>query len=180
MKQYAALLRGVNVGGHNLVPMADLRRLALDLGLDDPRTLLQSGNLVFGSPSRSVATLGRALEAAIQERFGIEVVVIVRTADDLRTVIARNPFLDAAQRDPGHLIVMFLQSAPKPAGVEALQGAITGTEITRVDGRHAYIVYPDGIGRSRLVGTLVERALGTRGTARNWNTVLKLAELTGT
>jgi len=104
---------------------------------------------------------------------------MVRTEEEWKRIVADNPFPEEAKRDPGHLVVMFLKRAPGPKEVEALQAAITGPEIVGIHGREAYMVYPAGIGRSRLTNTFVEKKLGTRGTARNWNTVLKLASLVG-
>ena len=89
----------------------------------------------------------------------------------------RNPFGEAAERDSGHLVVMCLKAEPLRNAVEALQAAIAGPEVVRADGRQLYIVYPAGIGTSRLTGVLIEKRLGTRGTARNWNTVRKLEAL---
>ncbi len=100
---------------------------------------------------------------------------LIRSGEEWRKVVARNPFRKEAERDSGHLVVMFLKSAASEKDVKAVQAAITGPEIVRGDGRHLYIVYPDGIGRSRLTNALLEKKLGIRGTARNWNTVLKLA-----
>mgnify|MGYP002399900788 CR=1 FL=1 len=92
-------------------------------------------------------------------------------------MVADNPFRVEAERDPGHLLVMFLKQAPTREAVTALQRAITGREVVRAEGRHAYLVYPDGVGRSRLTSALIEKHLGTRGTGRNWNTVQKLGAL---
>jgi uncharacterized protein (DUF1697 family) len=101
----------------------------------------------------------------------------VRTAEELKAIVVHNPFRDEAERDPAHLVVMFLKSVPIVKDVEALQVSITGPEIVRAQGRQAYIVYPNGIGRTRLTNTVIEKKLVTRGTARNWNTVQKLAAL---
>jgi uncharacterized protein (DUF1697 family) len=175
-----ALLRAVNLAGRNRVPMADLRRILEDLGLARVRTLLQSGNAVFDARGPGGARLERAIHDAVLQYLGVAVDVILRGPAELEEVIARNPFPVEAARDPARLLVYFLASAP-PAGAEAaLQAAITGREVARTSGRHAYIVYPDGAGRSRLTPTLVEKRLETRGTARNWNTVLKLAALART
>ena len=92
-------------------------------------------------------------------------------------VVARNPFRKEAERDPSHLVVMFLKAAANAKDLQAVQAAITGPEIIRADGRHLYIVYPAGIGKSRLTNALIEKKLGIRGTARNWNTVVKIAAL---
>src|SRR5207249_1907885 len=97
-------------------------------------------------------------------------------AEEWDEVVAGNPFRDEAKRDPSRLLVMFMKGAPDARSVKALQAAIDGPELVRASGRHAYIVYPTGIGRSRLTGALVEKTLGGRGTLRNWNTVLKLRE----
>jgi len=172
-----ALLRGINVGGHTKVAMADLRALALDLGLAEPRTLLQSGNLVVQSDEPTDA-LERKLEAATARRFGFEVAYFLRDAAEWAELLAANPFAHEAAADPGHLLVQFLRTTPDPAAVAALQAAIRGPERVRTHGRQAYITYPDGIGRSRLTGPTIETKLGP-GTGRNWNTVLKLAVLAG-
>jgi uncharacterized protein (DUF1697 family) len=173
-----ALLRGINVGGNKIVSMADLRDLCAGLGLADARTLLQSGNLVFRSGGRRGAALEKLLESAAEERLSFRIHFFVRTAEEWKKIIARNPFAEEARRDPGHLLVMCLKAAPKPEAVESLRAAITGREAVRVAGREAYLVYPDGVGRSRLTHALIEKKLGTPGTARNWNTVLKLDGLT--
>lgn len=179
MTTQIALLRGINVGGHRKVAMADLRDLATRLDLKNPRTLLQSGNIVFRSSTRSSQQLERLLEAEAASRFGLQIDFMVRSSRDWEEAIAANPFPDHAKRDPSHLLVMFMKEAPSAGGVKALQAAIDGPELARVVGRHAYIVYPAGIGISRLTGALIEKTLGTRGTGRNWNTVQKLAVLAG-
>ena len=177
MTIYLALLRGINVGGHKRVAMADLRELVTELGFVDARSLLQSGNLVFRGDGRTGAQLERALEAEAERRLALQTAFFVRTAEEWKAVVARNPFREQAERDPGRLLVMFLKDVPDAENVEALQTAITGPEVVRAEGRQAYIVYPSGIGRSRLTNALVEKVLGTRATGRNWNTVLKLDAL---
>lgn len=177
MTTHIALLRAINVGGHAKIAMSRLRDLLTELGFDDPRSLLQTGNLVFRSSARSTATLEHLLEREAEQRLDLRTSFFVRTAAEWNTIIARNPFPEAAARDPGHLVVMCLKDAPDARSVDALRAAITGPEIVRADGRHLYIVYPAGIGRSRLTNALIERKLGTQGTARNWNTVLKLGAL---
>ena len=179
MKTHIALLRAVNLAGRNQVGMADLRELLAELGFGDPRTLLQSGNLVFESDARPGPRLESLLQEAAKKRLGLDTDFFVRTAGDWKEIVAGNPFPKEARRDPGHLVVMFLKEEPDRDKVAALQEAITGREVFRAGGRHAYIVYPDGIGRSRLTNALIEKKLGTRGTGRNWNTVLKLGALAG-
>ena len=175
-----ALLQGINVGGHQQVAMADLRDLLTQLGFGDARSLLQSGNLVFRSNTRGGATLERLLEAEAEKRLALQTDFFVRTAQEWKAIVAQNPFREEAERDPSHLVVMFLKDAPDVKNVKALRAAITGPEVVRAKGRHAYIVYPSGIGRSRLTNTLIEKKLATRGTGRNWNTVLRLGALAET
>jgi len=174
---HIALLRGINVGGHKQISMADLRDLLTQLGLGDVRSLLQSGNLVFGANGRTPAQVERLLEVEAEKRLGLQTDFLVRTAKEWEGIVAHNPFPKEAARDPAHLVVMFLKDAPSATGVKALQAAIAGREVVRAADKHLYIVYPDGIGRSRLTNAVIDRNLGTRGTGRNWNTVLKLAAL---
>jgi uncharacterized protein (DUF1697 family) len=175
---FLALIRGINVGGYKQVAMADLRELMSRLGFGNPRSLLQSGNLVFDCrPARSTEAVERLLEAESLKRLGLDATFLVRTAEEWKGVIARNPFPKEAEADPGHFLVQFLKDAPSATDVKALQAAITGRELLRVHGREAYVIYPDGVGKSRLTNTLLERKLATRATGRNWNTVLKLGAL---
>lgn len=179
MTTYLALLRGINVGGHNQMPMAALRKLLTELGWSEPHTWLQSGNVVFRGPAQETAALEGRLEAAAAERLGAPCDFFVRTADEWRQMIARNPMAQTAERDPGHFIVMCLKKAPPPEAVETLRAAITGPEIVEAAGRHLFAHYPVDIGHSKLTNTVMERRLGIRGTARNWNTVRKLAAMAG-
>jgi uncharacterized protein (DUF1697 family) len=180
MSVHIALLRGINVGGRAQVAMSDLRGLLTALGLADVRSLLQSGNLIFRSHGRTGADLERLLQAEGEKRLDLRTEFLVRTAKEWQTVVDRNPFPDEVERNLSHLVVMFLKGAPALKDVEALRTAIKGPEIVCTDGRQAYIVYPNGIGRSKLTNTLIEDRLVTRGTGRNWNTVLKIAALVRT
>jgi uncharacterized protein (DUF1697 family) len=177
MPVYIALLRGINVGGRNKVAMAELRSLAESLGLKEARTLLQSGNLVFKASRRTATALERLLEVETERRLGLGIAFVVRSAVEWDTIVASNPFPKQAESDPSHLLVMPLKTQPRSDAVVALQSAISGSETVRADGRQLYLVYPDGIARSKLTNALIERKLGCGGTARNWNTVLKLARL---
>jgi uncharacterized protein (DUF1697 family) len=177
MTTYIGLLRGVNVGGRKSIAMAGLRAMLADLGFEEPRTLLQSGNVVFRSDAGSAADLELLLETETAKRLGLSTTYFVRTAEEWREVIAGNPFPEEAAREPGRLLVVALKEAPDGGAVGALREAISGPEVVEAIGRHLYAVYPAGIGRSKLTLDLIERRLGTRGTGRNWNTVLKLGAL---
>lgn len=180
MAAYIGLLRGVNVAGHNLVSMGDLRGFLSRLGFEEPRTLLQSGNVVFNAKSTSAAALEKLLESEAKKKLGMEISFFVRTPDEWKLLIAGNPFPREAKNDPARLVAVPLKNAPPPAAVHSLVEAIPGRETVRVIGNTAYIYYPDGQGTSKLTNALIESKLGTRGTARNWNTVLKLAALAAT
>jgi uncharacterized protein (DUF1697 family) len=173
------LLRGINVGGHRSVGMTDLRNLLTGLGFDEVRSLLQSGNLVFDSKTRTGAELERFLEAEAVERFALEIDFFVRTPEEWKSIIRQNPFRKEAELDPAHTLLMLLKSAPTGEDVLALEAEIAGDEIVRAKGRQLYIFYPNGIGRSRFTNAVIERKVG-RCTGRNWNTVLKLAILAKT
>ena len=148
------------------------------LGFADAQTLLQSGNVVF-SDERKCDALEKLLEAETAKRFKIAPDYFVRTAKEWAEIVAANPFPREATADPGRLVLATLKAAPKVATVKVLQAGIKGREVVRPGTRHLYIYYPEGQGASKFTMAVIERHLATCGTARNWNTVLKLAVLTG-
>jgi uncharacterized protein (DUF1697 family) len=166
MTAYAAFLRAVNVGGTGKLPMSELRRLCEDGGLSDVTTYIQSGNVVFRS-KRAEAGVKKLLETALAEQLGKPCGVHVRSADELRTLLEQNPFPDAA---PNQVLVLLLDEKP-PAAL--LKQVLTpdGEEL-RACGRHLYIHFPQGMGRSKL-----KIPLAKVGTGRNLNTVRKLLAL---
>ena len=173
MTPHVALLRGVNVGGNKGVPMAALKSVAEGLCLANPRTLLQSGNLVFSSEGHKPEALERRLETAIRSEIGVDTAVCVRTAAEWRGLVQANPFPEAARDDPAHLLLVAFKTAPKAGGPKAIAEVYDGPERIALARDHAFIFYPEGVGRSKLTPALLGRHLG-KGTARNWNTVLKL------
>ena len=175
---HVALLRGVNLAGNKKIAMADLKKLIASLGFEDPQTLLQSGNVVFRCKGRTCEQIERQIETTLQKKLGLQSHLFVRTADDWRKLVAANPFPREAAADPSHMLVMCLRDAPAAAAVKALQNAIVGKEVVRANGRHAYFVYPDGVGQSKLTHYMIEKQFGS-GTARNWNTVKKIEALFG-
>ena len=177
-----ALLRAVNVGGQGKVAMEDLRALMKALDLEDGKTLLQSGNLVFRGGAGGDAALERRLETEARKRLRLETEFFVRSAAEWTALVAGNPFPTEARDDPGHLVAMILKAPIQAARLADLQAAIVGREVVRGRAgrgaqRQVYIHYRDGIGRSKLTNALIEKKLGTRATGRNWNTVLKLQAL---
>ena len=175
MPAFVALLRAVNVGGTSKAPSAALKAAAEGIGLDGVQTVLQTGNLVFSADDEA-ATLEKRLEQALQDALGLKTAVMVRSAAEWSAIVETNPFPDEAKSDPSHLLVMVMKHKPLAEGVKALQ-AHPGPERVEAEGRELYVVYPEGIGRSRLNAASGWKKLGCQGTGRNWNTVLKLAGL---
>jgi uncharacterized protein (DUF1697 family) len=173
-----ALLRGINVGGKNLVAMSGLKNMFDTLGFVNVRTLLQSGNVVFGSAARTPADLEKYLETETVKRLNSQAEFFIRTAEEWEEIVRHNPFQREANTDPGRLVVMALKVAPDEVQLEALRAAIKGRERVEIWNRQAYVYYPDGQGTSKLTPRIIETKLGTRATGRNWNTVLKLLALT--
>ena len=167
------MLRGVNVGGHNLIKMDALRALYESLGLQDPQTYVQSGNVIFRTKERDPSRLARQIENEIERGFGFRPGVILRTSSDLRDVINRNPFAASRDLDPSKLLVTFLATDPAPDAREALLRIKPDPEELWIAGRELYIYFPTGIGRSKLP-PLLDRTLKNSSTARNWNTVTRL------
>jgi len=157
--------------------MEDLRALCESLGLLDAQTYIQSGNVVFRARERDLAHLAERIAGAILKGCGFLPGVVTRSASDVRTAVARNPFPAQAAADPGRLLVIFLSAAPAPETLAKTLKINVGPEEIRFDGRELYIYYPNGQGQSKLTLPLVEKTLGTSGTGRNWNTVMKLLEM---
>ncbi|SIN35949.1 DUF1697 domain-containing protein [Micromonospora cremea] len=176
MTRYVALLRGVNVGSTRLA-MADLRRLVTDLGHEDVKTYLQSGNVVFGSTVRDAERLAAGIERALADELGLSVPVLVRSARELAAVAGGNPYAER-EDDATRLLVAFLATAPKRSTVDAL--TVPGGENVAftVTGREVYLHYADGgYGRSKFTNAYLEKKLAVVATTRNWKSVRALAEL---
>jgi uncharacterized protein (DUF1697 family) len=178
LSTYVALLRGVNLGARNKVSMADLRDLFADLGHEDVATYVQSGNVVFKSPVRDAAKLRDAIEKRIRSELRLEITVVLRTKSQLARIAGGNPFAKRG-RAPTTLHVTFLAERPSRARVGALEAKSLPPDEFRVVGEDVYLHTPRGYGRSKLSNAYFEKQLAVRGTARNWNTVTKLAELSG-
>jgi uncharacterized protein (DUF1697 family) len=173
---FVALLRGINVGKHRRVAMADVRSLLTDAGYAGVRTHLQSGNVLFAGPARQPRAVERSVEEALRSGLGIEIDVMVRTPSELANVLSVNPFL-ARGEDPATLYVSFLKSRPGADSAAALDGVGFDPDEFALQGRELYLRYPGGLGRSKMTAAFFERALGVPGTVRRWSVVTKLAEL---
>jgi len=172
-----SMLRGVNVGGHNQIKMDALRALYVSLKLKDPQTYVQSGNVVFRADDRAVAGVGKRIEDGIERSFGIRPAVILRTLEEMRDVVRRNPFAKRAGVEPNRLLVTFLAREPEAAARDKVLGIDTKPEELKMDGRELFIYYPNGMARPKVAWTTIEKALQTSATGRNWNSVTKLLEM---
>ena len=175
---HVALLRGINVAGKNMLPMAELAKLLEQAGGRDVRTYIQSGNAVFSASAAVAASLAAKLSAAIEARHGLRVPVVVRTVAELQAVAAKNPYL-AEGEDTKRLNVAFLQQAAAASAGKALDPGRSPPDRFTLRGRELYLCLPNGVGKTKYTSDYLDRTLGTVCTIRNWNTVLALCELTG-
>jgi uncharacterized protein (DUF1697 family) len=171
------MLRGVNVGGHNLIKMEALRACYEGLKLRDPQTYVQSGNVIFATKGEDLARLAHRIEEAIEKTFGFRPDVILRTAKEMRDVIKKNPFADRPGIEPGKLVVTFLPADPGEEARQTVRKIKTAPDELRIEGRELYIYFPNGMGKSKLPWKNIDKALKMRGTSRNWNSVLKMSEM---
>ena len=176
MRPTAVFLRAINVSGRRLL-MDDFRRALAEAGYDGARTVAAAGNAVVMAPAAGAA-LEAQLEAALARALGAAIEVFVRDGSQLAVLLAANPFADFAAAEPGRMVAVLTRGDPTPEDVAALQARIHGPERVAAGAGCLYAAYPDGQGVSKLTPVMIERALGLRGTARNWNTMRRMAELT--
>jgi uncharacterized protein (DUF1697 family) len=180
MTTHIVLLRAVNVGGTGKIAMAGIRDCLTKAGFADVRTLLQSGNVVFRSEEKRTDVVEARVEAELLKVFSLQTQAMARSTSDWKKLIEGNPFPDAAKNDPSHLVALLTKRPVKSADADALTAAVKAIGGNEKIGFHRgqlYATYPDGIGDSRLISAVIERATKCPVTARNWNTVLKLAEI---
>jgi uncharacterized protein (DUF1697 family) len=171
-----ALLRGVNVGGKNLLPMKHLASLFEEAGCTGVRTYIQSGNVLCKASQAKSGRLAGLIAKGIEDRFGHRVPVLLRTVEELGATIGNNPFLQAGAPE-NWLHVLFLASQPDASRVAALDPDRSPPDAYAVRGREIYLQCPNGVGNTRLTNAYFDSKLATIGTGRNWRTVLKLFEL---
>jgi uncharacterized protein (DUF1697 family) len=169
---YAALLRGINVGGNKKVSMPELKALFVDLGFADVATYIQSGNVVFRAPKADA----RAIEERITKVFGHEVTVVLRTRAELAAAVKGNPFV-SPKANLKQLYVVYLDRKPAAGAEKQLDPDRSPGDRFKLHGQELYLDLGNGAGRTKLTLDYLERKLGVKGTARNWNTALKLVEL---
>jgi len=173
---HVALLRGVNLGAKNKLPMRELAAMFAEHGASDVRTYIQSGNVVFRAAPELAARIPERIERAIEERFGFRAPVVQRTSGELLAVMRENPF---AEHDPKTLHVGFLLTHPTEPQLAALDPARSPPDAFAVRGREIYLHLRSGVARSKLTNAYFDAKLATVSTFRNWRTVQAIAELAG-
>ena len=174
-QRYVALLRGVNVGGKNRLPMADLRDIFTAAGCAAVQTYIQSGNVMFEVEQDLAERVPEVVTRAIRRQFGYETAVVMRSGEELRRVVASNPFDTSG--DPRFLQVAFLEDTPGAEAVSRLDPQRSPPDAFAVRGRNVYLHYPSGVARSKLTNEYLAAQLQTASTMRNWRTVLKLLKM---
>ncbi len=172
MTFYISMLRGINVGGNKKIKMSDLAALYESLGFKDVETYIQSGNVVFSSRERSPSALSKAIRNKIKESFGFDVVVVVRTGDEMEKVLENNPF---KEKDAGKLHVTFLSDPPAAKPLDVFDAVKDKSEEYSFSGKEIYLFLPYGYGRTKLSNNFFENKLKVSATTRNWRTVKVLA-----
>jgi uncharacterized protein (DUF1697 family) len=178
MTRHIALLRGINVGGHKKVPMADLRAALEDAGFEDVKTYVQSGNVALTAKERSPGKVGRKVEQAIEKAFGFDVAVVVRSREEIAALVEDDPLGDVAT-NPTYRVVVFLAGKLDRKRLDDVDPEQFAPEAFALRDYEIVMWAPDGQRDSKLVKTLTEKRTGVVGTARNWKTVLKLLDLAG-
>lgn len=174
MSIYISLLRGINVGGQNRLPMDSLREMYAQIGFTDIRTYVQSGNVVFKANSADPEALSGQIERHIQQDYGYSVAVFTRQPQDFQRILANNPFLTARQEDPTRLHVTFLYRKPDEAAWSKTNTPPGIMDEFARGTQEVYIFCPNGYGKTKLSNDFFERKLGVQATTRNWNTVNQL------
>lgn len=171
------MLRGVNLGPHNRIKMDALRAMYESLKLEDPRSYVQSGNVIFRTKEKNSPQLAKKIQSAIQKKFGCCPEVILRTTEEMRKAIAANPFPERTKAEPSKVLLTFLAAEPPPEAEANLANLKRFPEELRLNGRELYIYFPNGAGKSKLPWSSVDKLVKVTGTARNWNSVQAMLEI---
>jgi uncharacterized protein (DUF1697 family) len=174
---WVALLRGVNVGGNNKLPMRDLAELFRAAGCDDVATFIQSGNVVFRAERAVALEIPRVMPGRIGERFGFTPPVLLRSGAEMARIATSNPFT-ARGAEEDRVYVAFLADAPSADRIASLDPARSPPDVVEVIGAEAWLWFPRGLGRTKITSQYLDSRLGTVATVRNWRTTTKLAALT--
>ena len=179
MPVFVALLRGINLADRNRVSMDSLRAICESLGHTGVRTYIQSGNVVFRTKRKSAGEIALALQSALEKVAGIKSDVVLRTREQLQLAVEKNPFRSRNDIPGDRLLVTFFDREPTREAAAKVNAMNLPPEEFQLIGRELYVFFPNGVGRSKFPAASITKALNASGTARNWNTVLKLLEMTG-
>jgi uncharacterized protein (DUF1697 family) len=171
------MLRAVNVAGHNMVKMETLRAMCGSLKFRDPQTYVQSGNVIFGTSERDLFAIAKKMQARFSREFGFRPEIILRTVEEMRDVISRNPFARRSGIEPSKLLVSFLARDPGEEVRARVRAFRSEVEQIRIDGRELYIYYPNGMGRPKFSAAALDKILQIPATGRNWNSVTKMLSM---
>jgi uncharacterized protein (DUF1697 family) len=175
---YLSLLRGINIGGHKKIQMSDLKELYESLGFGQVTTYIQSGNVLFSAKTNEAGdSLSHSISHAIEDRFGFDVPVVIRTREEMQQIVTQNPFTEEAETAPDKMVVMFLGSVPDAVTLAKVKAKINDDSHFTFIGNTLYFFYPDGYGQTKWHANFFEKQLRTTVTARNWTTTCKLAEM---
>ncbi len=174
MKTHLALLRGINVSGHKLIKMEELRKLLGSAGFKNVSTYIQSGNVFVDAGEKSSVTVGEKIKSIIKEKYGWDVGVVVLDLPYLQNTVKDNPFLKEPEIDLKQVYVAFLSEEPKPENIEKFREFDIQNDVAIIDGKVMYLKYFHGAGNTKLTNALIESKLKVVATSRNWNTTLKL------
>lgn len=171
---YVALLRGINLGGHKIVKMDRLRKTFEELGFEDVKTYIQSGNVVFKASAQAPENLAKRIEEKVLRQFGFAVPVVVKTSDEIGDVIRNNPLVKEKGIDLSKLHVTFLSGAPEKSALKVLEAIAAGPDQFRGSGAAIYLHCPNGYHETKLGNNVLEKMLKVGATTRNWKTVNQL------
>lgn len=177
MQTYITILRGINVSGQKMINMEALKTLMKDLGFQNIKTYIQSGNLIFEHEKVDLYELAKQIEEQILQQYGFQVTVIIRTPGDFEHIINNNPFLITRKEDTNKLHVTFLSSEPKEEYLAKITRPENIPDEFVISGDHVFVFCPNGYGNSKISNTFFENKLKVTATTRNWKTVMKLAEM---
>jgi uncharacterized protein (DUF1697 family) len=174
--RYVALLRGINVSGRNMIPMAKLRSLCAEIGWSEVATYINSGNVIFSSTAKAPA-LEDAIERSIEERFGHTISVIVRSAAQWPAYLEGNPFPRETTAEPKAVMLALSKKPPRSDAATLLRERAVNGEKVEQAGDAIWIHYGGGMAKSKLAPALFDRAVGSPVTTRNWRSVVKIGEM---
>ena len=175
--RYISILRGINVGGHKKIKMADLKALYLSIGLTEVVTYIQSGNVIFNTPSLNQDEISTLIADAIKEKYSFDVPVMIRTANAWESIIQKYPFSVNTLKNLTTVLVTLLSDKPTEASVKTLMEYVNTPDYLVIDEKNIYLYTPNGYGKTKLSNNFIEKKLKVKATTRNWKSILKLYEL---